>query len=42
MKKANIIAILAILVIVCLQGYNVNLQYKNYILRYLDKTSESL
>lgn len=42
MKKANIIAILAILVIVCLQGYNVNLQYQNYILRYLDKTSESL
>ena len=42
MKKANIIAILSIIIIVCLQGYNVNLQYKNYILRYLDDANENL
>ena len=42
MKRANIIAILAAIIIACLQGYNVHLQYQNYILRYLDDANDIL
>lgn len=42
MKKANIIAILAIISIVYLQGYNVYLQYQNYALDYLSQINSIL
>lgn len=42
MKRASIIAILAIISIVCLQGYNVYLQYQNYVLEYLSQVNSTL
>lgn len=36
MRKAYYITILALIMIACLQGYNINLQYNNYVLSQLD------
>lgn len=42
MKRANFIAILAIISIVCLQGYNVYLQYQNYAQDCLSQVNSTL
>ena len=42
MKKVYYIALLAIIMIVCLQGYNVHLQYLNYKLECVDKINDVL
>lgn len=42
MKKVYYIALLAIIMIVCLQGYNVHLQYLNYKLECVDKINDML
>lgn len=42
MKKVYYIALLAILMIVSLQGYNVYLQHNNYKLKYIDEINDVL
>lgn len=42
MKKYYCITILALLVVILLQGYNISLQYKNYIYNETDKTNSVL
>lgn len=42
MKKVYYIALLAIIMIVCLQGYNVHLQYLNYKLECIDNINDVL
>lgn len=42
MKKVYSIALLAIIMIVCLQGYNVHLQYQKYKLKCIDEINDML
>lgn len=42
MKKVYYIALLAIIMIVCLQGYNVHLQYQKYKLKCIDEINDML
>lgn len=42
MKKYYYITILALLVVTLLQGYNVSLQYKEYIYNEIDKINSAL
>ena len=42
MKKYYCITILALLVVTLLQGYNVSLQYKEYIYKEIDKINSAL
>ena len=42
MKKVYSIALLAIIMIVCLQGYNMHLQYQKYKLKCIDEINDML
>ena len=42
MKKYYCITVLALIVVTLLQGYNMSLQYKNYILNETDKINSVL
>ena len=42
MKKYYCITVLALLVVILLQGYNMSLQYKDYIYNETDKTNSVL
>lgn len=42
MKKIYYITMLAVIMVVCLQGYNIYLQYQNYTLRYIKDVNEIL
>lgn len=42
MKKIYFITFLAIATVICLQGYNINLQYQNYALRQLEIVNDNL